>query len=273
MSHFKDKIAIVTGGASGIGRALCHELGRDGAVVITADINIKKAREVALDITRAGGQAQASSVDVTRAEAVQKLVDETVAQYRRLDYMFNNSGVATIGEVRDLSLQDWQQVLNVNLWGVVYGTHAAYQVMAKQGYGHIVNMASCLGLIPNPTLVPYVASKYAVVGLSESLRIEASDLGVHVSVACPGYVQTRMFDASPTVGASLDDVLPAVPFKVMDATACARRILRGVAHNRAVIAFPFYVRLLMWCHRFLPGVAFRMNLREIRDFRKIRHGV
>jgi NAD(P)-dependent dehydrogenase (short-subunit alcohol dehydrogenase family) len=157
---FKDKVAIVTGGASGIGRALCEALSRCGACVIVADINTVGAQRVALAITTAGGRARAAHLDVVKDEGVRKLVDDTASEYRRLDYMFNNAGVnVSRREMRDLTAEHWHSVIEVNLLGVLYGTIAAYSVMVQQGFGHIVNMGSLDGLLGFPTSIPYGVSK------------------------------------------------------------------------------------------------------------------
>ena len=208
MDHFENKVAIVTGGASGIGRALCEELGHRGAaMVVVADINAEGAQQVASAITTAGGQARAAHLDVSRADDVQKLINETASEHGRLDFMFNNAGIALGGEVRDTGLEHWQRILDVNLWGVIYGTKAAYQVMVKQGFGHIVNTASLGGLIPEPMATAYATTKHAVVGLSTSLRAEAAELGVNVSVVCPGFVQTRALDTATYVGIKREDAI------------------------------------------------------------------
>src|SRR5574341_1086121 len=186
MDYYKDKVAIVTGGASGIGRALCEDLGRRGAQIVAADINMEGAEKAVTAIISAGGRAQAARLDVTKAEDVRRLVRETASKHGRLDFMFNNAGIVSIGDSRDMDLEHWQRILDVNLMGVLYGTTAAYTLMARQGFGHIVNIASSAGLIPVPLLTPYVTTKFGVVGLSHSLRLEGVRLGVKVSVVCPG---------------------------------------------------------------------------------------
>jgi NAD(P)-dependent dehydrogenase (short-subunit alcohol dehydrogenase family) len=118
---------------------------------------------------------------------VQALVSDLVARYGVLDYIFNNAGISVCADARDLEIAHWRKVIDVNLMGVVYGTHAAYQQMVKQGHGHIVNIASLAGLVPFPTNAPYAASKHAVVGLSLSMRTEGEALGVKVSAVCPGF--------------------------------------------------------------------------------------
>lgn len=191
MNCFQDKVAIVTGGGSGIGREVCVQLARAGAaVVVAADINGEGAQETTNTVAAAGSQACAAQVDVAQSDAVQQLVDETVAKYGRLDYMFNNAGISIVGDMRDMTIDHWQHIVHVNLWGVIYGTMSAYPVMVKQGAGHIVNTSSMAGLVPAGTTTAYAATKHAVVGLSTSLRTEAANLGVMVSVACPAMVKT-----------------------------------------------------------------------------------
>ena len=252
---FKDKVAIVTGGASGIGQALCEELGRRGAKVVAADIHQERAERVVAAISATGGKAEAARLDVTRSEEVQKLVDRTGSGHGRLDYMFNNAGIATLGEVRDMTPEQWERIIQINLMGVVYGTTAAYSRMVKQGFGHIVNTASQAGLYPVSGTTSYALTKHGVVGLSTSLRTEGAGLGVKVSVICPGPVVSRIVEDATRVGKYERDVFSEVPqFMLMDTAKATRVILRGVARNRAIIVFPFLARYLWWLHRISPAI-------------------
>jgi len=144
--------------------------------------------------------------------------------------------------------------------------------MVKQGFGHIVNTASLAGLVTCPTAIPYAATKHAVVGLSTSLRAEAADLGVKVSVVCPGGIQTGIWDVAPVLKANRQDAWALIPFKLMNETKAARVILRGVARNRAIIAFPFHTRFAWWLYRLYPALLGLLTRRAVRMFRALRSG-
>jgi NAD(P)-dependent dehydrogenase (short-subunit alcohol dehydrogenase family) len=270
MNGFRDKIAIVTGGASGMGRALCEELGRRGTVVVVSDLHMEGAKNVSQRITAAGGRARAIHLDVTSEPDVSGLVHTVVSEEGRLDYIFNNAGIAIVGEVRDMNLDHWRRILDINLRGVIYGTAAAYQVMVKQGFGHIVNIASLAGLIPLAGITAYAVTKHAVVGLSTSLRIEAADLGVKVSVVCPGLIKTNIIDSATYLKLDKERLLDLSPRKGLDVDLAARTILEGVARNRPIIAFPFGARLLWWLYRHFPRVLEPFGRRGMRKLRTAR---
>ncbi|HJQ67664.1 MAG TPA: SDR family oxidoreductase [Blastocatellia bacterium] len=270
MNQFKDKTVIVTGAASGIGRAISEQLSRNGAIVVMADIHRDGLQQVAARLTEEGGRVETAYLDVTSAEDVRALIDKVIAGHGRLDYIFNNAGIAVAGEVRDLSLDHWRRIIDVNLWGVIHGATAAYSAMVKQGFGHIVNTASLAGLVGSPTMVPYSTTKFAVVGLSTSLRAEGEAFGVNVTAVCPGFIQTGIFDAATYVHSRKDDMLAKLPFKPMDVDAAARIILRGVARNKAIIVFPFYGRLLWWIQRMHYSLIKPLARKTVKDFREMR---
>ncbi len=270
MNKFKDKTVIVTGAASGIGRAIAEELSRKGAILILADVHKDGLQQVASKLAESGARAETAYLDVTSAEEVQALIDKVISDHGRLDYIFNNAGIAVAGEVRDLNLDHWRRVIDVNLWGVIYGTSAAYSAMVKQGFGHIVNTASLAGLVGSPTMIPYSTTKFAVVGLSTSLRAEAEAFGVNVTAVCPGFIQTGIFDAATYVHSKKNDLLAMLPFKPMNVDEAARIILRGVARNKAIIVFPFYGRLLWWLQRVHNSLIKPVARKTVNDFRKLR---
>jgi NAD(P)-dependent dehydrogenase (short-subunit alcohol dehydrogenase family) len=269
-STFKDKVTIITGGASGIGRAVGLELARRGAVLVLSDVNIDGAEEVASAIRDSGGKATAEHLDVTDPEKVQKLVEETAAEHGRLDYIFNNAGIAVAGEVRDMSLEDWRRIVDINLWGVIHGTMAAYPLMIGQGFGHIVNVASVAGLVGIPTLASYSTTKHAVVGLSTSLRHEAAGLGVKVSVVCPGFIKTGIFDAATVLNMDREETLAKADPVSMDVENAALKIVRGVEKNKMIINFVLHARIAWWLHRLLPSSLSPIMAAVVKDVRKMR---
>jgi NAD(P)-dependent dehydrogenase (short-subunit alcohol dehydrogenase family) len=269
------KVAIVTGGGSGIGESLCRELARRGARVVVADIDAEDARRVAAAIKDNGGQAEARAVDVAREQDVSRLVEDTATAYGRLDYLFNNAGIAIGGDARDLTLDHWRRVLEVDLYGVLHGMRAAYPIMVRQGFGHIVNTSSAAAFFAYPGNAPYSTAKHALVGLSLSVRLEAADLGVKVSCACPGFVRTNIYQSAQIAGVSLpagvdrEKLAGALP-TMMAPSRAAQLILDGVARDKALIVFPASMRWARRVNYLFPGLVDRVLARQLRQFRKYR---
>jgi NAD(P)-dependent dehydrogenase (short-subunit alcohol dehydrogenase family) len=275
MQRFDNEVAIVTGGGMGLGEALCEELGRRGATVVVADIDDAAAHQVAARLEQSGAPALAVQVDVANEAEVARLIESAVAEYGRVDYMINNAGIAIGGDSRDLSMEQWRRVLDVDLLGVLYGTVHAYQVMARQGHGHIVNISSLSGLVPQPGNAAYCTSKHGIVGLSLSLRAEGADLGVKVSAACPGDMKTKIYDNMVVVSMPREQVATLSRrthylMPQMSAQAAARAILRGVGRNRPLIVFPFAVQLIWHLYRRFPGLFYGINIHRMRLFRSLR---
>ena len=270
MNNFKEKVAIVTGAASGIGRALSEAMSREKAIIVAADINQEGVEEIVSKTRKEGGRAVPKRIDVSNPEDVKKLIDDTVREYGRIDYIFNNAGLSISGETHDLTLEHWQKVIGVNLMGVIYGTTYAYSVMVKQQFGHIVNIASLAGLIGFPMNTPYATTKYGVVGLSTSLREEGADLGIKVSVVCPGYIDTGIFDAAIMLNVDKEKIMDNLPFKLMEVKKAAELILKGVARNKAIITFPFYAGLLWWLYRLHPALLNPLRRKTVKEFRALR---
>jgi NAD(P)-dependent dehydrogenase (short-subunit alcohol dehydrogenase family) len=181
----------VTGAGSGIGRSTALLLGRMGATVHAADIDLEKAEAVASQID----SARAHAVDVSDAGAVEALAETVFAANAAVDILHNNAGIGHAGPVDETTLEEWERVLGVNLMGVVHGIHSFVPRMLRQGRpGNVVNTASMAGLVAVAEMAPYCTSKHAVVGLSESLNAELSPRGIHVSAICPGLINTHIID-------------------------------------------------------------------------------
>jgi NAD(P)-dependent dehydrogenase (short-subunit alcohol dehydrogenase family) len=193
------RVAVVTGAASGIGRALAQAFSTAGSAVVVADLDGAGAEVVAAGIRAAGGQAEAVPVDVSDADAVDQLAATTLQRFGRVDVLCNNAGVSTFNLLRDQTLNDWRWVFDVNLWGVVHGLQSFVPIMRNQGTpGHIVNTASIAGLLSGVAFIgPYSATKVAVVSISETLAQEfgIDQVPIGVSVLCPSAVDTRVMES------------------------------------------------------------------------------
>jgi NAD(P)-dependent dehydrogenase (short-subunit alcohol dehydrogenase family) len=257
MKGVAGRVAVVTGGASGIGRALCEELARRQAVVVVADLNGEQASRVAQALVEAGGSASAAPVDVARAESVRELVRDTLAKHGRIDLMFNNAGIGWAGDFQEMAVTESDRVVAINLKGVLYGASAVYPIMVKQGAGHIVNTASFFsGLLPVPGISVYSATKHAIVGFSLSLREEARAFGVNVSVVCPSFIRTNIDANSTTILRGTTNSTAPTVSSTPEAAALARAILNGVTRNRSIIIMPPFIRTLWWLYRISPWLFF-----------------
>ena len=264
------KVAIITGGASGIGKALAQEMAARGCHLVLADVDAETLEQTSVDLRAEGRQVEALTVDVREAAQVQELVEGAYRHLGRVDYLFNNAGINLCAELRDTSLEDWNWIIDVNLRGVVHGVHAAYPIMREQGFGHIVNTASAAALIPAAAEGAYAATKHAVLGLSEALRIEAESFGVNVSVVCPGLVDTPILETTKYVKLAPDAITNASPEKPMDPRQAARVILRGVERNRFYIVFSATLRTLWPLHRLAPDASLWLGRTAIARFRRSR---
>ena len=198
MNTFQGKVAIVTGAASGIGRALAERCAQEGMKVVLADIEEQALLQASRDLTAQGAQTLAVPTDVSQAGEVEALAKIAFETYSAVHLLFNNAGVGAGKTAWESTLADWEWVLGVNLWGVIHGIHFFVPRMLEQrSEGHIVNTASIGGLTSGPGLSVYMASKHAVVSLSETLYYELTLRGasIGVSVLCPGFVKTRIQDS------------------------------------------------------------------------------
>ncbi|MBI4611569.1 MAG: SDR family NAD(P)-dependent oxidoreductase [Candidatus Rokubacteria bacterium] len=199
MESLKDRVAVVTGGASGIGRALALALAREGARLVLADLDEAGMARVVEEIKAAGGNAVAVRTDVSVPDQVQTLAERAWTAFGRVHVLCNNAGVALWGGLETATHRDWQWVIGVNLWGVIHGLLAFLPRMIAQGEGgHVINTASMAGLVASQGLGIYNTTKYAVVGLSETLAKDLRPYDIGVSVLCPMGVATRIRESERT---------------------------------------------------------------------------
>jgi NAD(P)-dependent dehydrogenase (short-subunit alcohol dehydrogenase family) len=255
MQDLKDRVAVVTGGGSGIGAALARAFAAHGMDVVVADIDVPGAEQVAADVRAAGRRALAVQVDVSRQGSVEALAERCYLEFGGCQLLCNNAGVFVMGSIQSRTAKDWEWVLGVNLWGVVHGLLAFLpRMLAQPGEKHIVNTASIAGLVPTAGVGVYAAAKYAVVGLSEHLRMDLAKHAIGVSVLCPGGVLTQILRSErnrPAAlggpAASAEDLLQMStgaarhPDEMQPPEAIATAVLDGIrANDPYILTHPHY---------------------------------
>jgi NAD(P)-dependent dehydrogenase (short-subunit alcohol dehydrogenase family) len=260
MKDFRNKVVVITGAGSGIGRATALAFAREGARLHLTDINRERIEAAAQEIRALGAEATPYVVDSADREAVAKFADEVYARAGRVDVLHNNAGIAVGAPFEKTSLEDWEKVLSVNLWGVIYGMHYFVpRMIAQGGGGHIVNTASGAGLIGLPAIAPYTASKFAVVGLSETASIELRPYGIYVTALCPGIIYTNILKDSKVElydaqGRSRKDELDRLYQRWgVKPERVARDVLQAIRKKRPVQPSPY--------HMYPPWILKRISVR------------
>jgi 3-oxoacyl-[acyl-carrier protein] reductase len=213
MGLVSGKIALVTGGAQGIGEAISMTLAREGASIAVVDVNLEKAMETAANIRKLGVDSEAFKADVSNTKEVEEVTDKIVDKFKRIDILVNNAGVTRDNLLIRMTEQEWDLVIAINLKGTFNFTKAAGKIMMKQRIGSIINISSVIGLMGNAAQVNYAASKAGVIGITKSIAKELASRNVRVNAICPGYIKTAMTDKLS------DDVknaiLATIPAKTM----------------------------------------------------------
>lgn len=248
MEQLDGRVAVVTGAASGIGRALADRFGREGMRVVLADIEPEPLHAARDDLRARGTEAIGVVADVSRAEDVQRIADATLEAFGAVHVVCNNAGVSTGGDFAEIPLAAWEWVLGVNLGGVLHGCRTFLPLIRRHGEGHIVNTASLSALDASvPTFAPYCTAKAAILAASESLAHELRRTGeaIGVSVICPGVVSTRMpdsernrpasvpaTDADPQARAIKEQLLADMAAQGMDPAEVAAMVVSAIRQNR-----------------------------------------
>ncbi len=259
--------AVITGAASGLGRALAVRLARDGWYLALCDIDDDGSRRTLEEVRRAGGDGQVEHLDVSSVEAWQSLGERLRGSWPRLDLLVNNAGVGSAGEIARYPLEDWRWVLAINLYGAIYGCHTFVDwLKANSDGGAILNVASLAALVPAAPLSAYNVAKAGVLALSETLYSELAPHGVSVTVVCPAFFDTKLVAAGRFTSA---------PWKEMAADACRRstmsaeyvadQAIRAMRSRRFYVVLPRSSRLAWWLKRMAPAWFARRLASEYRS--------
>lgn len=270
MGGFEGKQVVVTGAGSGIGRAMAHVFGELGAELVLADIDEQRVGQVRAELESGGRSVVSYRVDVADQQGMEAFARAVEDERGAPDVLINNAGVALGGELVDTPLESFRRLMEVNFWGAVHGVHAFVPAMLARGSGHIVNIVSVNGLAPIPFNGPYNASKFALMGYTESLRMELADRGIGVLAVCPGLIRTAIardrqgdFD-SPRAARTTRKFERAMAEHGADPFDLARLIPPAIARNQAVLKAPFDALLLSWIHGLFPGFYERLCGRVLK---------
>jgi len=224
-----DRVAVVTGASSGIGEATAKSLAKEGYAVALAARREDRINQLAEEISSDGGKALAVPTDIADADSAEALIRTAKSELGSVDVLLNNAGVMLLGPMMDADLEHWQRMVNVNLLGLMYCTHAALPIMKEQGGGHIVNVSSVAGRVARMGSGVYNATKFGVGAFSESLRQEGVDYGIRVTIIEPGYVETELqgHNENPMVVETMKKNKEEIG-KVLEADDISRAILYAV---------------------------------------------
>jgi NAD(P)-dependent dehydrogenase (short-subunit alcohol dehydrogenase family) len=240
IKDFKDKVVVITGAASGIGRATAKAFARKGSDLVIADNNAQRLEETAGEIKAIGARVLARQVDVSDRNQVESFAKFVISEHGHVDVLVNNAGVGVGGPLLETSIEDFEWIFSINYWGVLYGLKYFLPHMVARKYGHVVNTASGAGLCSIPAMSAYCSTKFAVVGLSETLRAEVRRFGIGVSTICPGVINTNIIAQSRM---HLQKGSRATHSRLIDfyrrfgwpPERVAKAILSAVRHNRSIV--------------------------------------
>lgn len=249
------KWCLITGAASGIGRATAWAMQAEGARLILCDIQKQKVDALAEDINLKGGEALSYSVDVALQAPMERFAEWAHSEVGAVDVLVNNAGILRTGGFDQTSFEDWHQVLDVNLWGAIHATKLFVPQMVERGGGTLVNIASASGIVGFSKLSAYSTSKFALVGFSEAVRGELAGSGVSVSTICPGFVRTEIAKSAPLTREKQEAVAELLAARGIDAERVAEAVVRAVVRGTPLVHVGRDAKMLSALARFFPARA------------------
>jgi short-subunit dehydrogenase len=261
---FRDKTVLITGGTRGLGLLMARQLAREGAQLVVCARDHEEVRRAFNELADRGARVIAFTCDLRSPEQVRTMVDKVRDTFGAVDVLINNAGTIAVGPVETMTLADFHEAMAANFWSAVHTTLEILPDMRARGRGRIVNVSSISGKVSVPHLLPFSASKFALVGLSEGLRAEAAKDGVVVTTVCPGLMRTGShrnahFKGHHRAEYALFSLMDALPLVSMNAESAARRILDACRHGEAEVVLSLPAKCLVLLHDLFPGLTQDVN--------------
>ncbi|NOY29387.1 MAG: SDR family NAD(P)-dependent oxidoreductase [Planctomycetes bacterium] len=253
MREIRNKIALVTGGASGIGRAIALQLAREGADLYLVDIDEAALAETVAAVGREGVQALGRRCDVSQPDQITECVEYVLERWGGVDILVNNAGITYYGSTAGMTAEHCERLLAINLHAPIHFTRELLPTLLERDEAHVLNVASFFGLIGTQKLAVYTCSKFGIVGFSESLRAEYGRRGLGVTALCPGFVDTDLFATAPR-GSDLSENRLPPDWMLTTPDKIAARAIRAIYRNHAMVVQPAYAKVASFGKRFFPGL-------------------
>ncbi len=236
---FTDKVAVITGAASGLGLGIAVDISKNNGTVILLDIDKERLEKAAKEKIKE--KYETFCADVTKYDEIEKIVNTVVEKYGHIDYMFNNAGLGGTLPFEEATIAHWKKIVNLNLFGAINGVTAIYPVMKKQKSGYIINTSSIAGLIPYTGQTLYNTTKFAVTGMSLSLERELKKDNINISIICPGMVKTRIF-YKPIIGNEAPEEYVKIPKEAIPVEEAVSDIMKGIGKKKKIIITPKFMK-------------------------------
>jgi short-subunit dehydrogenase len=269
MQDWKDKVVLITGAGTGIGRALSKELAGKGAVVYVTGLSVEECQPVVDEIAANGFNAFPAKLDVNQSEDWLAVLDQIKQLHGQLDVLVNNAGILYVGEFYDMDESYIEKLVHTNFTALSVGALHCFRIMKEQGHGLILNVSSMGGFSPTPTMAVYAATKHAVLGLTSALDLEGQAFGIRVRAVCFGLIGTEMIDNAEMKKGNASTILDMLPVKPVTPEEATASLVKQLAGNSRVLFVPFYARITWWIYRLFPFMLNRGGMDTINNFRDL----